>query len=140
MLDLQVANTEAKERFIKEEERNSRQELQLFEENEDLRSQNTKLQEMASQHLHMWKISEEQRATISESYHQLQVEAIVDMERQRDAWIIESDERAAQLTKNDEQSLALVTAKARNTQSSCELIVRKCEEDTKKARAKLELC
>ena len=84
MLDLQVANTEAKERFIKEEERNSRQELQLFEENEDLRSQNTKLQEMASQHLHMWKISEEQRATISESYHQLQVEAIVDMERQRD--------------------------------------------------------
>ena len=95
---------------------------------------------MANQHLQMWKISEEQRAALSDSYNHLQVEAIIDMERQRDAWIIESDERAAQLTKNDEQSLALVTAKARNTQSSCELIVRKCEEDTKKARAKLELC
>ena len=95
MLDLQVAITEAKERFIKEEERNSRRELQLFVDNKELRSQNRELQEMASRHLHMWKISEEQRAQISDSYHHLQVEAIVDMERQRDAWRKEADEMAA---------------------------------------------
>ena len=38
-MDLQVAITEAKERFTKEEERNSRRELQLFDETEELRSQ-----------------------------------------------------------------------------------------------------
>ena len=66
---------------------------------------------MASRHLHVWKISEEQRAQISDSYHHLQVEAIVDAERQPDSWIKESDERAAMVGKNYEQSLALVTAK-----------------------------
>ena len=35
---------------------------------------------MASQNLQMWKISEEQRAQISDSYHHLQVEGIIDME------------------------------------------------------------
>ena len=83
-MDLQVANTEAKERFIKEEERNSRRELQLFDKNEELRSQDTELTQMVSQQLRMWKISKEQRAQISDSYNHLQVEAIVDMERQRD--------------------------------------------------------
>ena len=95
---------------------------------------------MASQHLQMWRISEEQRETISASYNHLQVEAIVDVERERDAWIKELDERASQLTKRYEQSLELVTTKAKNTQTTCELIVRKCEEDAKTARAELELC
>ena len=79
-MDLQVANTKAKERFIKEEERNSRRELYQFEENEELRSQNRELQQMASQHLHMWKISEEQRVALSDSYNHLQVEALVEIE------------------------------------------------------------
>ena len=140
VMNLQVAITEAKERFIKEEERNSRRELYQFEENEELRSQNRELQQMASQHLQMWRISEEQRETISASYNHLQVEAIVDVERERDAWIKELDERASQLTKRYEQSLELVTTKAKNTQTTCELIVRKCEEDAKTARAELELC
>ena len=83
-MDLQVANTKAKERFIKEEERNSRRELQLFDKNEELRSQDTELTQMVSQQLRMWKISKEQRAQIFDSYNHLQVEAIVDMERQRD--------------------------------------------------------
>ena len=94
---------------------------------------------MASQHLRMWKISKEQRAQISDSHNHLQVEAIIDMEQQRDAWRKESDETAAQLLKNYEQSIALVTAKAKDTQASCELIIRKCEEDAKAAREELEL-
>ena len=73
---LDQTNTEAKERFIKEEERNSRRELQQFEENEELCSQNKELQQIASQHLHMWKISKEQRVALSDSYNHLQVEAL----------------------------------------------------------------
>ena len=62
------------------------------------------------------------------------------MEQQWDAWIKESVERAAQVTKNYEQSITLVTAKTKNTQATCELIVRKSEEDAKATRAELELC
>ena len=118
MRDLQVAITKAKEQFIKKEERNSGRELQLFADNEELRSQHWELQEMACQHMHMWKISEEQRAQISNSYQHLQVEAIVDMERQRDAWRKEADETIAQLTKHYEQTIALVTAKAKDNQAT----------------------
>mgnify|MGYP000715813222 CR=1 FL=1 len=57
---------------------------------------------MAHQHLHMWKISEEQRANMSASYNHLQVEALVDIERQRDILMQEGDERVAQLTKRYE--------------------------------------
>ena len=101
-MNLQVAITEAKERFIKEEERNSRQERELFVDNEELRTQHRELQEMASRHLQMWKISKEQRALISDSYHKLQVEDIVDRERQQDAWRKEVDETIVQLTKHYE--------------------------------------
>ena len=94
---------------------------------------------MANQHLHMWKISEEQRVALSDSYNHLQVEGIVNMERQRDAWIKASDERAAQLTKRYKQPIELVTTKAKHTQSTCELIVQKCEDEAKTARAELEL-
>ena len=77
-----------------------------------------------NQHLHMWKISEEQRTNLSDSYNHLQVEALVNIERQRDVLMKESDERAAQLTKRYEQALELVTAKAQSAQSTCEHIVR----------------
>ena len=139
-MNLHVSIIEAKERFIKEEERNNRRERELLEDNQELRSQHRELQEMVRRNLQMWRISEEQRETISASYNHLQVEAIVDVERERDAWIKELDERASQLTKRYEQSLELVTTKAKNTQTTCELIVRKCEEDAKTARAELELC
>ena len=80
VLDLQVANTEAKERLINEEEKRMQKELQHFEETEELRNQNRELQTMAHQHLHMWKNSEEQRARLSDSYNHLQVDALVDIE------------------------------------------------------------
>ena len=54
---------------------------------------------MTNRNLHMWKISKKQRAQISDSYHHLQVEAIIDMERQWDAWRKESDDTVAQLSK-----------------------------------------
>ena len=47
----------------------------------------------------MW-IYEEQRAQVSDSYHHLQVEGIVDMERQWDTWRKEADETTAQLAKH----------------------------------------
>ena len=137
-MNLQAVIPEAKERFIKEEERNSRRERELFAYNEELRSQHKELQEMASQHLQMWKISKEQRAQISDSYHHLQVEAIVNMEQQRDAWRKQSDKTTPQLLKNNEQSIALVTAKAKDTEANCELLLSKCEEDAKAAREELE--
>ena len=52
----------------------------------------------------------------------------------------ESNERVAQLTKRYEQSLEIQTAKAKSTQSTCELIIRKCEDEAKTAREELELC
>mgnify|MGYP000173227332 CR=1 FL=1 len=129
VLDLQVANTEVKERLSTEEERNSRRELQQFEENEELRSQNRELQTMAHQHLHMWKISEEQRATLSDSYNHLQVEALVDIERQRDILMKESDERAAQLSRSYKRELEIIKAKVASLQSTCEHIVHQRQQE-----------
>ena len=74
VLDLQVAITEAKEHVIREEERNSQRELELFVENQEIRSQQRELQDLANEYMQKWKITEEQRAQISDSYHQLQVE------------------------------------------------------------------
>ena len=45
-----------------------------------------------------WKISEEQRAQILDSYHQLQAESIVNKERQWDAWRKEDNFSAAHQT------------------------------------------
>ena len=73
---------------------------------------------MASKNLQKWRISEEQRAQISDSYHQLQVEGIVDRERQQYSWRKEVDEMIAQLTKYYEQIIALVTAKAKDNQAT----------------------
>ena len=92
MLDLQVAITEAKEKFIKEEARNSQRERELFADNQEFRRQHRELQELASEHMQKWRISEEQRVQISDSYHQLQVEGIVNRERQWDTWRKEVDE------------------------------------------------
>ena len=82
--------------------------------------------------------SREQRAQISDSYHHLQVEGIVDTERQGDAWRKEADKTAAHLTKHCEQTIALVTTKAKDNQDTCELLVSKCQEDAKAAREELE--
>ena len=80
MLDLQVAITEAKERVIREEERNSQRERELFAENQEIRSQQRELQDLANQYMQMWKIVEEKRAQLSDAYHQLQAEGIANRE------------------------------------------------------------
>ena len=118
-------------------------ELQQFKENEELRSQNRELQTMVSHQLHMWKISEEEREALCDLYlTTLQVEALVDIkpQPQRDILMKELDESVAQLTKRYEESLELITAKAKSTQSTCKLIIRKCEDEAKTAREELELC
>ena len=84
-------------------------------------------------------ISEEQMAQIFDSYHHLQVEGIVDMERHWDAWRKEVDESIARLTKHYEQTIALVNAKAKDNQATCELLVSKCQEDAKATREELEV-
>ena len=77
VLDLHVALTDAKERVLKEEERNSQRECELFEENQEIRSQQRPLQDIANEYMLKWKITEEQRAQLSDSYDQLQAEGIV---------------------------------------------------------------
>ena len=79
---------------------------------------------MAHQHLHMWKNAEEQRARLFDSYNHLQVEALVDIERQRDILMKEADGRAAQLSRSYEQDLEHLKAKAASLKSTCEHIVR----------------
>ena len=87
---------------MKEEERRMQNKLQQFKEKEELRNQNRELQTMVHQHLHMWKNSEEKRARLSDSYNHVQVETLVDIERQGDILMKESDDRAAKLSRNYE--------------------------------------
>ena len=86
VLDLQVALTEAKECVLMEEERNRQREHELFDENLDIRSQQRELQEMANEFMLKWRIAEEQKAQLSDSFNELQVEGIVTRERLRGAW------------------------------------------------------
>ena len=102
VLDLQVAITEAKERVIREEERNSQRERELFAKNEEIRSQQRELQSIANECMLKWGITEEQRAKLSDSYNELQAEGIVTRERLRDAWKKEVEETLRQLIKHHE--------------------------------------
>ena len=86
VLDLHIALTEAKERVLKEEERNRQWEHELFAENEELRSQQREWKEMANEFMLKWRIAEEQKAQLSDSFNELQVEGIVTRERLRGAW------------------------------------------------------
>ena len=85
---------------------------------------------MAHQHLHMWKNAEEQRARLFDSYNHLQVEALVDIERQRDILMKEVDDRAAKLIHSYEQELEILTAKATSLQSTCEHIFRQRQQES----------
>ena len=49
------------------------------------------------------------------------------------------DETVAQLTKQYEQTIALVTTKAKDNQATLELLVCKCQEDAKAAREEVEV-
>ena len=92
MLDLQVAITEAKEHVSKEEERNSQWEHELFIENQEIWRQQREMQDIVNEYMLNWKITKEQRAQLSDSYHELQVEGIVTRERLWDVWRKEVEE------------------------------------------------
>ena len=77
VLDLQVALSEAKERVLKEEERHRQREHELFTENLDIRKQQRDLQEMANEFMLKWRITEDERAKLADSYNELQAEGIV---------------------------------------------------------------
>ena len=85
-----------------------------------------------------WKITEEQRVQLFDSYHQLQAEGIVNRERQRDVWKKEVEETLTQLTKHYEQKIALANTKAKDHQATLELLVSRCQENAKVAREELE--
>ena len=138
VLDLQVALTEAKECVLMEEERNRQREHELFDENLDIRSQQRELQEMANEFMLKWRIIEEQRAKLSDSYNKLQAEGIVTRERLRDAWKKEVEETLTQLTKHHEQTLVLANAKSKEQQATLELLVSQYQENAKTAKEELE--
>ena len=139
VMTLQVSITEAKERFIKETERNSQREQELFADNQELRRHQRAFQDMANEHMQKWRISEEQRAKISDAYHQLQSEHIAVKEQHRDAWRQERDETVAQLTNRYEQTIALITEKAKDNQATLALFARKSQAEAKAAREALEV-
>ena len=60
---------------------------------------------MAHQHLAMWKHTEEQKAILSDSYNRLAIESTLDIERQRDMFMKEMDDRSAPLSRNYERKL-----------------------------------
>ena len=138
VLDLQVVLTEAKERTLKEGERNSQRQQELFTENEEIRGQHREWKELANEFMLKWRIAEEQKAQLSDSYKELQEEAIITRERLGGKWKKEVDETIAQLTKHYEQTIPLVTAKAKDNQATCELLVAKCQADAKVIKEEFE--
>ena len=86
VLDLQVALTDAKERILREEERNRYLEQELFAENEEIRSQHREWKEMANEFMLKWRIVDDQKEQLSDSYNKLQEESIITRERLRNEW------------------------------------------------------
>ena len=93
---------------------------------------------MADEFMLKWRIVEEQKQQLFDSYHTLQEEGIVTRERLRTEWTKEVEEATRQLTKHYEQTIALVTAKAKNNQASWELLIAKYQADAEKAKEELE--
>ena len=77
--------------------------------------------ELANEFMLKWKI--EQKVELTDSYHTLQEEGIVMRERLRVEWTKEVEEAIVQLTKHYEQTIALVTTKAKNNRASWEVLI-----------------
>ena len=92
VLDLQISLTEAKERILREEERNRQREQELFAETEEIRRQHREWKETTNEFMLKWRIAEEKKAQLSNSYHELQEEGIVMRERLRGEWKKEIEE------------------------------------------------
>ena len=78
--------------------------------------------EMADEFMLKWKIVSEKKDELTNSYHALQEEGIVPRERLWAEWTKEVEEAIGQLTKNYEQTIQLVTAKAKNNHASWEVL------------------
>ena len=104
----------------------------------DIRSQQRDLQEMSNEFMLKWRITEDERAKLADSYNELQVEGIVTRERLRDEWTKEVEETLKELTKHHEQTLVLANAKAKEQQDTLELLVNQYQENAKVAREELE--
>ena len=93
---------------------------------------------MANKFMLKWRITEDERAKLADSYNELQAEGIVTRERLRDVWKKEVEETLRQLTTQHEQTLALANTKAKDHQATLELLVSRCQENAKVAREELE--
>ena len=140
MLELRVTLIEAQERTLKEAERNSQWEQELFAETEEVRRQQREWKEMVNDFMLKWKIAEDEREKLSDAYTKLQAEGIVTRARLEDARKKEVEETLTQLTKRHEQALALAlaNAKAKEEQDTLQLVVRQYQENAKIAKAELE--
>ena len=124
VLDLQAALDYAKEWNRREDERNRQREEELVAVNAELQSQRMTYKEMADEFMLKWKIVNEQKAELTDSYHALQQEKIVLREKLWVEWTKEVEEATEQLTKHYEQTIELVTAKAKNNQATWELLAK----------------
>ena len=93
---------------------------------------------MANEFMLKWGIANEQKEQLSDSYNKLQEENIIARERLWNEWTKEVQEATTQLTKHYEQTIALVTAKAKNNQATWELLIAKYQDDAKSAKEELE--
>ena len=93
---------------------------------------------MANEFMLKWTITEEQKEQLSDSHHNLEEEGIITRERLQGEWTKEVEEGTTQLTKLYEQSIALVTANAKNNQATWELLNAKYQADANVAKEELE--
>ena len=89
---------------------------------------------MADEFMLKWRIVEEQKLQLTDSYHALQEEGILTRERLRADWKKEVEEIIAQLTQHYDQTISLVTAKAKNNQATWELLIAKYQADANSAK------
>ena len=99
-LDLQAALDYAKEWNRREDERNRQREEELVAVNAELQSQRMTYKEMADEFMLKWKIVNEQKAELTDSYHALQQEKIVLREKLWVEWTKEVEEATEHLTKH----------------------------------------
>ena len=107
VLELWVTLTEAQERILREAERNSQREQELFAETEEIRRQHREWKETADEFMLKWRITEDERAKLADAYTELQAEGIITRARLQDAWSKEVEVAFTQLTKCHEQALTL---------------------------------
>ena len=138
VLDLQAALDYAKEWNRREDKRNRRREEELVTANAEPQSQRMSFKEMADEFMIKWKILSEQKDELSNSYLALQEEKIVLREQLRVEWTKEMEEATGQLTKHYEQTIQLVTAKAKNNQATWELLAAKLQAEVHSSKEELE--